>query len=67
MRLLTKLVKDRGGSLVVVTHDDRIQAFADRVLHLEDGVLLPPNITASQKHEKTSTRKHENSLMGAKA
>ncbi len=39
MRLLTHLVRDRGGSLVVVTHDNRIASFADRVLRLEDGVL----------------------------
>ena len=39
MKLLTKLVRERNGSLVVVTHDNRIASFADRVFHLEDGVL----------------------------
>jgi putative ABC transport system ATP-binding protein len=37
MRLLTRLVRERGATLVVVTHDNRIFPFADRILHLEDG------------------------------
>jgi putative ABC transport system ATP-binding protein len=37
MRLLTDLVRQRGRTLVVVTHDNRIFPFADRILHLEDG------------------------------
>jgi putative ABC transport system ATP-binding protein len=37
MRLLTRLVRERGATLVVVTHDNRIFTFADRILHLEDG------------------------------
>jgi putative ABC transport system ATP-binding protein len=39
MKLLTRLVQDRGATLVVVTHDPRIVPFADRILHLEDGRL----------------------------
>src|SRR5262249_49878676 len=31
--LLTDLVRDRGATLVVVTHDNRIFPFADRILH----------------------------------
>jgi putative ABC transport system ATP-binding protein len=37
MQLLTRLVRERGATLVVVTHDNRIFPFADRILHLEDG------------------------------
>jgi putative ABC transport system ATP-binding protein len=37
--LLHRLVHDRGASLVVVTHDERIFAYADRILRLEDGRL----------------------------
>lgn len=37
MRLLSDLVHDRGATLVVVTHDDRIFPFADRILRLVDG------------------------------
>lgn len=39
MKLLTGLVRRRGGTLVVVTHDNRIFPFADRILHLTDGRL----------------------------
>jgi putative ABC transport system ATP-binding protein len=39
MGLLTRLVRHRQATLVVVTHDPRIFSFADRVLRLEDGRL----------------------------
>jgi putative ABC transport system ATP-binding protein len=39
MLLLTDLVRRRGTTLVVVTHDKRIYSYADRILYLEDGLL----------------------------
>lgn len=39
MKLLTRLVRERGVTLVTVTHDNRIFSFADRILCLEDGTL----------------------------
>jgi putative ABC transport system ATP-binding protein len=39
MRLLSDLVRQRGATLVVVTHDERIYPFADRILRLEDGCI----------------------------
>jgi putative ABC transport system ATP-binding protein len=39
MKLLTRLVRERGVTLVVVTHDNRIFAYAARVLRLEDGCM----------------------------
>jgi putative ABC transport system ATP-binding protein len=39
MKLLTRLVQERGLTLVVVTHDNRIFPYADRILRLEDGCL----------------------------
>lgn len=39
MHLLTDLVRRRGRTLIVVTHDERIYPFADRILRLEDGCL----------------------------
>jgi putative ABC transport system ATP-binding protein len=39
MHLLTDLVRRRGRTLIVVTHDQRIYSFADRILRLEDGCL----------------------------
>ncbi len=37
MGLLAGLVRERGAALVVVTHDNRIFSYADRILRLEDG------------------------------
>ena len=36
-RLLQRAAKDRGAAVVCVTHDPRLEAFADRVIHLDDG------------------------------
>jgi putative ABC transport system ATP-binding protein len=41
MRLLLRLVHERGGTLVIVTHDERIFPFADRILRLEHEHLTP--------------------------
>lgn len=40
--LLKKLSTERGHTVVVVTHDNRIFHFADRTVHIEDGRLVPP-------------------------
>ncbi len=40
MGLLYGLAKDADRSLVVVTHDTRILAFADRVAHMDDGRIV---------------------------
>jgi putative ABC transport system ATP-binding protein len=39
LTLLTRLVRERDVTLVVVTHDERIFPFADRIVRLEDGRL----------------------------
>jgi putative ABC transport system ATP-binding protein len=39
LTLLTRLVRERDVTLVVVTHDERIFSFADRIVRLEDGRL----------------------------
>lgn len=40
MHLLTDLMRRRGRTLIVVTHDDRIFPFADRIVRLEDGAIV---------------------------
>ena len=37
MRLLRRIAKEQGRSIVIVSHDERIKDIADRVLWLEDG------------------------------
>ena len=39
MRLLRRLAKDEGTTVVIVSHDERLREVADRVLWLEDGRL----------------------------
>jgi len=51
MKLLRQLTADQGRTAVVVTHDQRIFHFADRVFHLENGRIketteTPPVIAA---------------------
>jgi len=41
MQLLQRLVHQRGATLVIVTHDERIYPFADRILRLENEHLTP--------------------------
>jgi putative ABC transport system ATP-binding protein len=40
MRLLADLARERGTAVLVVTHDPRILGVADRVITMEDGVVI---------------------------
>lgn len=42
IELLHQAARQRGAAILVVTHDSRLAPFADRVFHLEDGCLKPP-------------------------
>ncbi|MGV3619382.1 MAG: ABC transporter ATP-binding protein [Archangium sp.] len=44
-QLLKQLSSERGHTVVVVTHDNRIFHYADRTVHIEDGAL-----TSEEKH-----------------
>jgi len=39
MELIRHEMKSRGTSAIVVTHDERVLGYADRVVHISDGVL----------------------------
>jgi len=39
MTILSAIAKDRGRAVLVVTHDPRLFGFADRIVHIEDGLL----------------------------
>jgi putative ABC transport system ATP-binding protein len=41
--LLRQLAKDKGCTVLIVTHDPRIQDMADHITYLEDGHLKPTN------------------------
>ncbi len=40
IKLLHQAARERGAAVVVVTHDPRLEAYADRVIHMEDGNIL---------------------------
>ncbi|MBI1199410.1 MAG: ATP-binding cassette domain-containing protein [Phenylobacterium sp.] len=40
IKLLQRAAKSHGAAVICVTHDIRLEAFADRVIHLEDGQIL---------------------------
>jgi putative ABC transport system ATP-binding protein len=42
MTLIRDEVKGRGTAAVIVTHDTRMTHFADRTVHITDGVVRPP-------------------------
>lgn len=45
MILMTNLARERGTTLIVVTHDPRIMSFADRIVTLNDGLIVNDTIT----------------------
>jgi len=58
IKLLQRAAKEHGAAVICVTHDPRLEAYADRVIHLEDGLILddrrvdhapPPIATAPAK------------------
>ena len=48
VNLMQKLAKEQGCTILMVTHDNRILDIADRVIYMEDGVLVS---NASEKSE----------------
>lgn len=40
VRLLQRLAKDKGSTILLVTHDNRILDIADRIIRMEDGLLV---------------------------
>lgn len=53
MALLDEAADDMGRAVLVVTHDDRIFTFADRIIKMEDGRVIDdgqPNLPAQEVH-----------------
>jgi putative ABC transport system ATP-binding protein len=40
VRLLRRAATEHGAAVICVTHDPRLEAFADRVVRIEDGQIL---------------------------
>ncbi len=51
LEVLRLAVDQRGQTLVVVTHDDRVRAVADRVVHMDTGRLVDDPISGPTDHD----------------
>ena len=40
IKLLQRAAKQQGAAVICVTHDPRLEAYADRIIHIEDGRIL---------------------------
>ena len=50
IRLLHEAARTRSAAVVVVTHDARLEAHADRIIHMEDGRILEDGQAPSAAH-----------------
>ena len=57
IRLLQRAAKEHGAAVICVTHDPRLEAYADRIIHIEDGRILDDRRTGAA-HAPTD-RQHE--------
>ncbi|MET3528350.1 ABC transporter ATP-binding protein [Phenylobacterium koreense] len=46
IKLLQRAAKEHGAAVICVTHDPRLEAYADRIIHIEDGRILDDRRTA---------------------
>mgnify|MGYP001055565890 CR=1 FL=1 len=46
IRLLQRAAKEHNAAVICVTHDPRLEAYADRIIHIEDGRILDDRRTA---------------------
>jgi putative ABC transport system ATP-binding protein len=49
MGLLAAIAKDPGRGVLVVTHDPRLLPFADRIVHIEDGLIVREESGGAQR------------------
>jgi putative ABC transport system ATP-binding protein len=58
VKLLQRAAKQHGAAVICVTHDPRLEAYADRIIHLEDGQILSDERTKSAA-ERPAHAQHE--------
>lgn len=54
MELMRKLVREQNQTLVMVTHDQQLASFADRVFHIKDGKITKIDNNKMHNHENNS-------------
>jgi len=45
MELLKKMTKEKGATMIVVTHDGRVYKYADRIISMEDGKIVKVEVS----------------------
>ena len=59
MRLMQKIVREQNRTLVMVTHDNHLAEFADRVFHISDGKIVRIENKAEQKEQAEAKNQDE--------
>jgi putative ABC transport system ATP-binding protein len=64
--LLRRIAKEWGRTVMMVTHDPRISAYADRIIFLKDGTIVDDTRIAAPKVETAPEKNAALPLVGAK-
>ena len=61
MRLMQRIVREQNRTLVMVTHDNHLAEFADRIFHISDGKIVQIEETENRTEtgDQTEARKQE--------
>ena len=59
MALLSELAKDNSRAILAVTHDNRTLPYADRIVHIEDGLIVSEERQKPQRRNQASSAKHK--------
>ncbi len=62
IKLLQRAAKSHDAAVICVTHDPRLEAYADRVIHIEDGLILD-----DRRRQPAVDPAAERQLVGAEA
>ncbi len=65
IKLLQRAAKQYGAAVICVTHDPRLEAYADRVIHLEDGRILDDRRASHPQPTPLAAPAREAVLIGA--
>ena len=60
IKLIQRAAKQYGAAVICVTHDPRLEAYADRVIHLEDGQILDDRrvVSSAEAHPAPAAHRH---------
>ena len=65
IKLIQRAAKQHGAAVICVTHDPRLEAFADRVIHLEDGLILSDHRVDHTPPPANTDQHRQPALVGA--